>query len=193
MAAPHPDSLEELDLLLVMVAKPRTVHRDGIRFEGLRYHSPVLAPYVGTAVTIRYDPRDLGEIRVFHHNQFLCRAISPEHIGETISLKDIQAARVAHRRALRAQMTSRLATVTEYLPAPDAHRATDTIPTTPAKPPPTVARPVRSTPPSARSRPPATSTLRLYQADLDSAPGTLPVDPDEELDEGPDGAESERS
>jgi hypothetical protein len=48
-----------------MVATPRTVHRDGIRFEGLRYHSPVLAPYVGTSVTIRYDPRDLGEIRVF--------------------------------------------------------------------------------------------------------------------------------
>jgi putative transposase len=190
-----PDSLEELDLLLVMVAKLRTVHRDGIRFEGLRYHSPVLAPYVGTAVTIRYDPRDLGEIRVFHRNQFLCQAISPEHIGETISLKDIQAARVAHRRALRAQVTSRLAAVAEYLPAPDGHRATDTIPipTTPAKPPPTVARPVRSTPPSARSRPPATSTLRLYQADLDSAPGALPVDPDEELDEGPDGAESERS
>ena len=32
-----PDSLDDLDLLLVMVATPRVVHRDGIRFQGLRY------------------------------------------------------------------------------------------------------------------------------------------------------------
>jgi putative transposase len=87
------------------------VHRDGIRFEGLRYHSPVLAPYVGISVTIRYDPRDLSEIRVFHRDRFLCRAISPEHAGETITLKDVQTARVAHRRALREQITTRRATV----------------------------------------------------------------------------------
>ena len=89
-------------------------------------------------------------------------------------------------------MTSRLAAVAEYLPAPGGHRATDTIPTTPAQPSPAVDRPVRSTPPAARSRPPATSALRLYQADLDSAPCALPVEPDEELDEGPDAAASER-
>jgi Mu transposase, C-terminal len=76
MATPHPDSLEALDLLLIMVATPRTVHRDGIRFQGLRYHSPILAPYVGKPVTIRYDPRNLSEIRVFHHDRFLCRAIN---------------------------------------------------------------------------------------------------------------------
>ena len=35
-----PDSLEQLDLLLVQVAKPRVVHRDGIRFQGLRYLDP---------------------------------------------------------------------------------------------------------------------------------------------------------
>ncbi len=55
-----PDTLEDLDLLLVMVAAPRTVHRDGIHFQGLRYLAPTLAPYVKDKVTIRYDPRDLG-------------------------------------------------------------------------------------------------------------------------------------
>ena len=40
-----PDSLEELDLLLVMHAKPRVVRRDGIHFEGLRYISPTLASW----------------------------------------------------------------------------------------------------------------------------------------------------
>ncbi len=111
-----PDTLEQLDELLVMVAKPRVVHRDGIRFEGLRFLSPTLAAYVGQPVTIRYDPRDLGEIRVFHNNRFVCRAISRDHAGKALTLKDIQAARAAHRRELRAQLTARQARVNEYLP-----------------------------------------------------------------------------
>jgi len=57
--------LDRLDLLLLTVAKPRKVHPDGIRFQGLRYLDPVLAAYAGESVIIRYDPRDLAEIRVF--------------------------------------------------------------------------------------------------------------------------------
>jgi len=111
-----PDSIEELDLLLVMVAKPRVVHRDGIRFQGFRYLDPTLAAYVGEAVTIRYDPRDLGEVRVFHRYRFLCRAISADHAGEALTLKDIQAARNARRRALRDQLAERRRAVAEHLP-----------------------------------------------------------------------------
>ena len=48
-----PDSLEDLDLLLFTVAKPRVVHRDGIRFSGHRYLDTTLAGYIGEAVTIR--------------------------------------------------------------------------------------------------------------------------------------------
>jgi len=84
-----------------MVAKPRMVRRDGVYFRGLRYIDPTLAAYVGEPVTIRYDPRDLAAIRVFHRNHFLCRAINPEHAGRTMTLKDIQTARARHRRALR--------------------------------------------------------------------------------------------
>ena len=61
-----PESLEQLDLLLIQVVKNRRVHRDGIQFHGLRYISPTLAAYVGESVTLRFDPRDMGEIRVFH-------------------------------------------------------------------------------------------------------------------------------
>lgn len=173
-----PDSLEALDLLLVMVATPRTVHRDGIRFEGLRYHSPVLAPYVGISVTIRYDPRDLSEIRVFHRDRFLCRAISPEHAGETITLKDVQTARVAHRRALREQITTRRATVAEYLPAPGRRLAPDPADTSVPQPP-AADKPAAgdAIPPTWQHRPTA-SRLRLYQ--VDSQPGPEPaVDLDE--------------
>jgi putative transposase len=180
-----PDSLEALDLLLIMVATPRTVHRDGIRFQGLRYHSPILAPYVGKPVTIRYDPRDLGEIRVFHHDRFLCRAINPDHAGETITLKDIQAARVAHRRALREQINSRRAAVAEYLPVPTGHTPTDAAatPDAPSVADPAVSaqRPTNWAYPPARSHSPAASRLRLYQADFD------PID----LDDGADPSHGE--
>jgi putative transposase len=111
-----PESLEELDLLLVMVAKPRMVRRDGVHFQGLCYIDPTLAAYVGESVTIRYDPRDIAEIRVFHHNHFLCRAINPEHAGRTVTLKDIQTARIRHRRSLRTAINERIARVADFLP-----------------------------------------------------------------------------
>ena len=57
-----PESLEDLDGLLLTVAQTRVVRRDGIHFQGLRYISPTLAGYVGRAVVIRYDPRDITEI-----------------------------------------------------------------------------------------------------------------------------------
>jgi putative transposase len=111
-----PESLEELDLLLVMVAKSRMVRRDGVHFQGLRYIAPTLAAYVGEPVTIRYDPRDIAEIRVFHRNRFLCRAINPEHAGRTVTLKDMQTARVRHRRSLRTEINERIARVADFLP-----------------------------------------------------------------------------
>ena len=122
-----PESLEELDLLLVMHVQPRMVQRDGIRFQGLRYTSPTLAGYVREPVTIRYDPRDLSEIRVFHRDRFLCRAVSEKHAGAAVTLKDIEAARRAHRLALRAGINERVARVADYLPThadpPRAERA----------------------------------------------------------------------
>ena len=109
---PHlPESPEQLDLLLLTVAKPRKVHPDGIHFQGLRYLDPVLAAYVGEPVTIRYDPRDLAEIRVFHRDRFLTRAICPDLATATVSLKEITAARTARRRELRRQIGERVSVV----------------------------------------------------------------------------------
>lgn len=122
-----PDSLEALDMLLVMVAKPRVVRRDGIHFEGLRFLDPTLAAYVGESVTIRYDPRDMGELRVFHRNVFLCRAVNAEHADRSITLKDVQTARSAHRRQLRGTIRERQKRVADLLPPPRP-----ASPTTPA-------------------------------------------------------------
>ncbi|WP_325049561.1 Mu transposase C-terminal domain-containing protein [Kocuria soli] len=54
-----PESLDDLDGLLLTVAKTRVVRRDGIRFQGLRCICPTLAGYVGRSVVIRYDPEIL--------------------------------------------------------------------------------------------------------------------------------------
>ncbi|MEQ4725024.1 Mu transposase C-terminal domain-containing protein [Nonomuraea sp. B19D2] len=117
-----PDSLEQLDLLLLTVAKPRVIHTDGIHFLNLRYLDPVLAFYTREQATIRYDPRDITEIRVYLRlsdgvEEFLCRAICPELSGTTISLKEITAARNARRKQLRGHLTSRDSVVDRLLAA----------------------------------------------------------------------------
>ncbi len=70
-----PESLDQLDLLLLTVAKSRKVRPDGMHFQGLRYLDLTLAAYVGESVIMRYDPRDMAEIRILHDHRFLCRAI----------------------------------------------------------------------------------------------------------------------
>jgi putative transposase len=127
-----PESLEQLDLLLLTVAKPRKIHPDGIRFQGLRYLDPVLAAYVGESVVIRYDPRDLAEIRVFHRGRFLGRAICPDLAATTVSLKEITAARSARRRELRRQIGERASVVDRLIAVHTPPPANPPTPTAPA-------------------------------------------------------------
>jgi putative transposase len=126
-----PESLDQLDLLLLTVAKPRKIHPDGIRFQGLRYLDPVLAAYVGETVIIRYDPRDLAEIRVFHQGRFLTRAICPDLAASTVSLKEITAARSARRRELKRQIGERASVVDRLIAV---HTPLPASPPTPAVP-----------------------------------------------------------
>ena len=98
---PHmPMSLEQLDLLLMTSARTRRVRRDGIHFHNLRYIDTTLAAYIGEEVVIRYDLRDMAEIRVFHNDVFICRAFCHELTRQEVSLKDIIQARRASKREL---------------------------------------------------------------------------------------------
>ena len=110
-----PKSLEQLDLLLLTVAKTRRVQQDGIRFQGYRYIDPTLAGYVKEEVVIRYDPADLAEIRVFHQDRFVCRAICQELAGQTVSLKEIEKARTERRKQVRAGLSTRAAMVDRFV------------------------------------------------------------------------------
>jgi putative transposase len=128
---PHlPESLEQLDLLLLTIARTRRVQQDGIRFQGLRYLDLNLAAYVGEDVTIRYDPRDIAEIRVYHGDTFICHAVCQELAGQTISLKEIIATRNRRRRQLREQLADRRAVVDLLL---EAHAVEESPPPAPSE------------------------------------------------------------
>jgi len=105
---PHmPESLEQLDLLLLTVPKTRRVRPDGIHFMSMRYIDPTLAAYVGEEVLLRYDPRDVAEIRVFYQDRFLCRAVCQELAGETVTFREIASARNRRKRELRQTVLDR--------------------------------------------------------------------------------------
>jgi putative transposase len=61
----------------------------------------------------------MAEIRVFHANGFLCRAICPDLAGETIALREILQARNHRRKTLRHILQERARTVEALL---EAHR-----------------------------------------------------------------------
>jgi putative transposase len=121
-----PESLEQLDLLLLQEAKQRRVQQDGIHFHGHRYFDINLAAYVGEDVLIRYDPRDLAVIRVFHNDRFVCTAVCTELAGMQVSLKEVLQARRAQRHQVRQGVRDRLAALAAVQ---EAKQAASAVPT----------------------------------------------------------------
>ncbi|MCW3097529.1 MAG: Integrase catalytic region [Chthonomonadaceae bacterium] len=101
----------------------------------MRYIDPTLAAYVGEDVVLRYDPRDIAEVRVFYQNRFLCRAICQELAGETVPLREIMRARNHRRKELRQTLQDRQRTVDTLL---ELRRWTPTPPEETITPQPTV-------------------------------------------------------
>lgn len=129
---PHmPQSLEQLDLLLLTAAKTRRVRRDGIHFHRLRYIDTNLAAYIGEDVVIRYDPRDMAEIRVFHDGQFVCRAFCQELTGQELSLREIMRARRARKRDLRQTLKAHALLIKQYVADPVAPEVSEPVPEQP--------------------------------------------------------------
>lgn len=112
-----PESLEQLDLLLLTVKKKRSVRNDGIHFESMRYTELALAAIVGYDVIIRYDPRDLSEIRVYWQEQYFCTATCKELTGKKETIKDIAQARNRRHKALEREISARSDLVRLYMQA----------------------------------------------------------------------------
>ena len=113
------------------------MHRDVIHFHGLRYISPTLAAYVGEPVTLRFDPRDMGEIRVFHDEGFLCRAVSADLAGAAVPLREIIRARNRRRGELRTVLKDRQQALETLLQIKRGEiRETENAKSSPSPPPP---------------------------------------------------------
>lgn len=96
-----PTSFTDLDLLLMTVKKNRIVRSDGIHLFGLRYLHQNLTAFIGEDVCIRYDPRDVSEIRIYKNNKFLCIAVCTSLERNTIGLKEIERERNNLKRELK--------------------------------------------------------------------------------------------
>jgi putative transposase len=77
---------------------------------------------------LRYDPRDVAEIRLFHEGGVVCRAVCQEMAGETVPLREIIRARQRRRRDLSQTIRERRAAVEALL---EARRGEVTDPTMP--------------------------------------------------------------
>ena len=127
-----PDSIEQLDVLLLTVAKTRRVRRDGIRFSGFRYFDVSLTGYVGEDVTIRFDPRDLSQILVYSNNALICRAACFELSGKTVTLKEVRQARNHEAKVQKQRLRDLLATAEKH--APIQRTADHAVPSSTAPP-----------------------------------------------------------
>lgn len=111
-----PESMEELDLLLLTVAKARKVQRDGIRFQGFRYFDVTLSGFVGEYVTIRYDPRNLAVIHVYADNELICKATCFELSDQVVSVKDVIKARRQRKKELNQDIRDLMSATERHMP-----------------------------------------------------------------------------
>lgn len=112
-----PESLEDLDVLLLTVPSTRVVQREGVRFDNRYYSDLTLAAYVGEEVVIRHDPSDVGELRVYHEGTYVCRAVCFELVGGSFSQKEARKANSKNRSRLRAELRDYKAVAEELMAA----------------------------------------------------------------------------
>ena len=70
-------------------------------------------------VEIRYDPRDLAEIRVYHQGEFVCRAVCQDIASQQLSLREIRQARNQRRAELRGELKTADAILDSSTQKPD--------------------------------------------------------------------------
>lgn len=96
----------------------RTIHKDGIHFDRVRFIAPELNGLVGERVQVRYLPHDLRSIEVFRGDEWLATAypqdeLTDEQRAAVLDRRRADAAELARaqRRASRRART-RLAPIT---------------------------------------------------------------------------------
>ena len=95
IVAPNLISEEELRICLMKQTR-RSIYRGGyLQFENLSYRGENLAGYAGENVVLRYDPKDITTLLVYHHSgnkeEFLARAFAQDLETEELSLDEAKA------------------------------------------------------------------------------------------------------
>jgi putative transposase len=96
----------QLHPLMLTLPRPRTVNKDGISYQGIKFQAPELAAYRGRRVNIRVLPHDCDTIAVFDGDIFICTAVrgeqlSPQRRRELVRQRhaDYQQMKTAYARA----------------------------------------------------------------------------------------------
>jgi putative transposase len=104
---------------LLLADVERTVNKDGVHFEGLRFIAGELNGLVGEKVQVRHTPHDLRQIEIFRGDEWLATAYPPgmlnaEQREAVLARRRADAAELA-RRQRRASRRTRvvLAPITE--------------------------------------------------------------------------------
>ncbi len=110
---------------MLMADRERTVNRDGIHHDGVRFLAPELNGLVGEVLQVRYTPHDLRQIELFRGDQWLATAypqdtLSDEQRQAVLERRRADAAELG-RRQRRASRRARaqLAPITEPGPVED--------------------------------------------------------------------------
>lgn len=117
MRRPVPEQLR----LKLLKRATRKVGRDGIRFGGIFvFEHPLLFPLAegGEQVEIRWDPRDMGGVHVFHKNRYVCYAVDGRAKDAKATLLDWRT-RLAYRSRRQAALRD---TMSPLLKAADRGR-----------------------------------------------------------------------
>ena len=80
----------------LIIKTRRQIQRGGyLQFENLMYRGELLAGYAGESVVLRYDPRDITTVLVYHQKgnkeEFLSRAFAQDLETEQLSLDEAKA------------------------------------------------------------------------------------------------------
>jgi hypothetical protein len=110
---------------MLMADVERTVNKDGVHFERVRFIAPELNGLVGDRVQVRYTPHDLRQIEIFRGDQWLCTAypqdqLTAEQRAAVLERRRADAAELGReqRRASR-RARAQLAPITAPGPAED--------------------------------------------------------------------------
>lgn len=110
---------------MLLADTERTINRDGVHFDGVRFMAPELNGLVGEPVQVRYMPHDLRSIEIFRGDRWLATAypqdtLTDEQKHAVLERRRADAAELGrrHRRASR-RARAQLAPITEPGPIED--------------------------------------------------------------------------